>query len=619
MSRHYFLVLVAILGSCLSACGSDLYSIGGTISGVTGGSVTLEDNGGDSLQVTANGSFTFASKLNGGDSYVVTVLSAQGLSCTVSQASGSVPDEDVTSVQVTCASTFTIGGTISGVTGGSVTLADNGGDRLQLTADGAFTFATKVKVNSTYNVTVVGAPAGLTCTVANATGPVVSANVTSVKVSCVPTTYTIGGTIIGLPPGLILVLNDNTGMSVPLTQTDSLTVTSSKTINTFTFAKTVNAGVQYNVTLPPPTQPLPPTCTIGGGSGTVTGNVTSVVIACRGAQFAYVANATDNTLSSYWIDPDNVASGPGNLNPIADVAATTGTFPVSLATNPAGTFLYAANKTSGNVSGFSINLINGSLTPIPGTPVAAGTMPSSVTVDPTGRFVYVANKGSNNVSAYSINSSTGALVQLPNSPYSVGTGPQSITCNPAGSGLYVSNATSSNISVFNIDAATGALTQIGSSPFATGGTNAQSITINPTGTFLYLASYGDSKIRVFQIATGTGALTPAQVVSVPNQYPEQVVLNPAGTYAYTVNDSYYTEAAYSVDASTGNLTAVGTFFFPNTPNAVAINSTGTAIYATAATNRAVSYLINPTTGALSFGNIEVNSGAAVAIVITQAP
>jgi 6-phosphogluconolactonase (cycloisomerase 2 family) len=550
MSRNYFLVFVAILGSCLSACddnGSGTYfSIGGKISGVTGGSVILEDNGGDSLKLTANGSFTFAKELDAYVNYNVTVSSAQGLSCTV----------------------------------------------------------------------------------ANGAGNTKTSNVTSVVVSCV-STYTIGGTIFGLPPGLVLVLNDNTGTSAPLTQTDSLTVTSTGKIDTFTFANTVDAGVQYNVTLPPPTQPFAPTCAIGAGSGTANGNVTSIVIACKGAQFAYVANSTDNTISGYWIDPDNASVGPGNLNPIAgaaDVAATTGTLPVSLATNPAGTFLYAANQASGNVSGFSINLANGSLTPIPGSPFAAGTAPSSVTVDPTGGFLYVANNGSNNVSAYSINSSTGALVQLPNSPYSAGTGPQSLTCNPqgqpagnpAGSRLYVNNATSSNISVFNINASTGSLTQI-VGPFPTGGTNAQSITIDPTGTFLYLASYGDSKIRVFQISPGTGALRAAQVLSVPNQYPEQVVLNPAGTYAYTVNESHYTEAAYSVDAPTGNLTAVGTYAFTDVPTAVAINSTGTAIYATAADNSAISYLIDPTTGALSVGNSEGTGGGPVAIVITQAP
>ena len=41
------------------------YSIGGTVSGLSG-TVVLQDNGGDDLSVTANGSFTFATSLAGG-------------------------------------------------------------------------------------------------------------------------------------------------------------------------------------------------------------------------------------------------------------------------------------------------------------------------------------------------------------------------------------------------------------------------------------------------------------------------------------------------------------------------------------------------------------------------
>ena len=44
----------------LSGCGGGNSTIGGTISGLaSGSSVTLQDNGADSLTVTANGSFSF--------------------------------------------------------------------------------------------------------------------------------------------------------------------------------------------------------------------------------------------------------------------------------------------------------------------------------------------------------------------------------------------------------------------------------------------------------------------------------------------------------------------------------------------------------------------------------
>ena len=48
------------------------YSVGGNVSGLSG-TVVLQDNGGDDLSVSANGAFTFATKLADGAAYSVTV------------------------------------------------------------------------------------------------------------------------------------------------------------------------------------------------------------------------------------------------------------------------------------------------------------------------------------------------------------------------------------------------------------------------------------------------------------------------------------------------------------------------------------------------------------------
>ena len=44
------------------------YSVGGTVSGLSG-TVVLQDNGGDDLSVSGNGSFTFATPVAGGGAY----------------------------------------------------------------------------------------------------------------------------------------------------------------------------------------------------------------------------------------------------------------------------------------------------------------------------------------------------------------------------------------------------------------------------------------------------------------------------------------------------------------------------------------------------------------------
>jgi hypothetical protein len=65
-----------------------------------------------------------------------------------------------------------------------VILKDNGGDALTRSADGSFTFATKVASGATYNVTVGTHPAGMYCSVTNGSATVGSAPVTDVTVTC---------------------------------------------------------------------------------------------------------------------------------------------------------------------------------------------------------------------------------------------------------------------------------------------------------------------------------------------------------------------------------------------------------------------------------------------------
>ena len=73
---------------------------------------------------------------------------------------------------------------------GTVVLQDNGGDNLSVSANGSFTFATALAGGAAYSVTVKTNPAGQTCTVANGSGTVGSANVTNVAVSCAATSAT---------------------------------------------------------------------------------------------------------------------------------------------------------------------------------------------------------------------------------------------------------------------------------------------------------------------------------------------------------------------------------------------------------------------------------------------
>ncbi|TDK66061.1 DUF3443 family protein [Sapientia aquatica] len=82
------------------------------------------------------------------------------------------------------ATSFTVGGTVTGLNG-SVSLQNNSGDTITVSANGSFTFPTALSSGGQYSVTATNVlPNYYTCSVANGTGSVASANVSNVAVSC---------------------------------------------------------------------------------------------------------------------------------------------------------------------------------------------------------------------------------------------------------------------------------------------------------------------------------------------------------------------------------------------------------------------------------------------------
>ena len=85
---------------------SDRHTVGGTVSGLAGGSVTLSLNGEQTRTLSADGAFTFPEGLDPGVAYEVTVATqpaAPAQTCNVANGAGTMSDADVTNVQVTCA------------------------------------------------------------------------------------------------------------------------------------------------------------------------------------------------------------------------------------------------------------------------------------------------------------------------------------------------------------------------------------------------------------------------------------------------------------------------------------------------------------------------------------
>ncbi len=78
--------------------------------------------------------------------------------------------------------TVTISGQIEGLAG-EITVSVNGSNEI-LTTNGQFTLATPVARETSYTITIVDHPAGLTCFIDNATGTTANSNISNVSISC---------------------------------------------------------------------------------------------------------------------------------------------------------------------------------------------------------------------------------------------------------------------------------------------------------------------------------------------------------------------------------------------------------------------------------------------------
>jgi len=255
------------------------YTIGGTISGLTAAGLSLQDNGGDTLTVSANAtSFTFATKIASGGAYSVAVLTQPtGMNCSVTGATGTA-SANVTSVTIACAQAYAIGGSVFGLSGTGLVLQDNGSNNVTVSSTAksyAFVFpGTVPSGGAPYSITVLTNPTGQECTVASPIGTA-RATVTNVNVSCTTVSgnaYTISGTIKGLKTSGV-VLQDQAAIN----DDDLLPL---NTNGAFSFVDPIASGGTYNVSVQ--SQPEGRYCAVNNGTGAPTANVTNVSVVCLG-------------------------------------------------------------------------------------------------------------------------------------------------------------------------------------------------------------------------------------------------------------------------------------------------------------------------------------------------
>ena len=264
-------------------CSTNSYVIGGSVTGLFGIGLVLQNNGGGDIPLAGSGSFSFSAPVLSGAPYAVTVLTQPTnpwQTCTPTGGSGTVTNTNV-SVPVACVSNpYQIIAAVTGLAGSGLVLQNNAGDNLNVPGDGTHPFATPIRSGLTYAVTVLSQPTApsQTCTVMSPAGSVAGGPVT-LAVNCVTNTYTVSGTVSGLN-GTGLVLRNNGA--------DDKNISAS---GAFTFATSVASGAPYAVTVA--TQPSSPaqSCIVSNGTGTVgAGPVTGVMVACANVATCGVAD-----------------------------------------------------------------------------------------------------------------------------------------------------------------------------------------------------------------------------------------------------------------------------------------------------------------------------------------
>jgi hypothetical protein len=105
--------------------GDSGYAVGGTVTGLaSGASLQLQNNGSDTANISANGTFTFSRKLPSGTSYAASVKTQPtGQFCNVAKGAGTVSPANVTTVSVVCAKILDGGSGALPASGGIVTTA----------------------------------------------------------------------------------------------------------------------------------------------------------------------------------------------------------------------------------------------------------------------------------------------------------------------------------------------------------------------------------------------------------------------------------------------------------------------------------------------------------------
>jgi hypothetical protein len=243
------------------------YTIGGTVSGLTGTGLVLTNTLGKSVTVSGNGTFSFPDGMVAGSTAAILVgTQPSGQLCSVTSSPETISSANVTDIAVACVPGYTLGGSLKGLaTNANLVMTDSAGDMLTVTANGSFSLPTHFANGVPWTASIVTNPTGQSCSFAQGnqsnSGVIEQSNVQMGQINC-QSIYPISLAVSGLTAG-----NSVSLMMTGAGAAQYLTVSQNGTAS---FPVGAPVGTQYQITVT--ASPTAEGCQFSGfptvGSGT---------------------------------------------------------------------------------------------------------------------------------------------------------------------------------------------------------------------------------------------------------------------------------------------------------------------------------------------------------------
>ena len=429
---------------------------------------------------------------------------------------------------------YTVGGSVSGLSGDGLILEVNGGADVAIGANGAFVFPQAIESGTAYTVSVKSQPSlrHESCVVSNASGTVTNGNVSTVSVDCT----VVDGFVYVLNPGSQIgsySLTPDTGLPVPL------------------------------------------------GSGTPLPWIPTDLVATPNGKSLYVVGMQNpsggmNQLSTFAIDSATGAltrSGP---------TLQTGGQPGSLAVTPNGSLLLVANYGDSTIKSYTVDPNSGALT-YASTLTIYKHIRHRIVVTPDSRFLYVLNGDIDtghvvSLTAYAIDSTTGVLTAGPS--FTPDDAAWAMAPDPLGHYLYLTVGSGTDfayptsvVRTYSIDSSSGALTAVGA---GTGvAVNGFELAADPKGKYVYVMdnnNYNSTNDVVIALAVDRASGTLTQIAGPirAGSDPWAIACDPSGRYLFSANVSPAPAGSMYNDLSEFTISQSGSTAGTLTPSAVGI-------------------------------------------------